>query len=73
MAETAQTPAPLHASEASLLESLDSVPVFMKAKYFSHFSVEKMLGKRLSGLSKSKLETKFWFIVTMITDLMTKG
>lgn len=31
-----------------------------------------MLGKRLSGLAKSKLETKFWFIVTKITDLVTK-
>lgn len=32
-----------------------------------------MLVKRLSGLSKSKLETKFWIIGTKIANLVTKG
>lgn len=69
MAQTTQTPAPVCTSEVCLLEFLDSVPVFMKA---NHLSVEKMLGKRLSGSSKSILKNKFCIVGIKITSLVTK-
>lgn len=72
VAEHAQTQAPVCTLYACLLEYMDSVSIFRKAKYFSYFPEVKMLCKTSSDLYKLQMETEFQVMGTEITNFVAK-